>query len=360
MLSPDRPIPAQALDAHVVHADVSADRTLGVGLGDDEKRPAEHPRPEIGRECIERPGFAIPGLVVVPQDPEPGPLLDLNPVTSRVVGFDAIGPVAEEDEAGVDEPAKQLLDLLQLGRSPRDCEALGFEFADQRPGLFDHGREVLGHGPHDFESLSDLRLEHLLRRRVMRSVEHDVHDRHPPAFGGVVADVDDTPRCVAVDDDDGVEEVGDFEFHRVQVLAERVDDEGPVLHHRLEDPARRILGVPLDPDRDGPVGRALDEVVEGGDVVGDAGDRASVRDGGVTAAEQPPGKPAHGLDGRFRETRLDLADQRVEVRLLHRLLFHARRYPLVPAGVNGERAGPRIVPLERARSATPKPRRGRG
>ena len=355
VLAVHRPVGAQTLDAHVVHADVAPNRTLGVGLGDDEKRAAQHPGAEVGGEFVQGPGFVVFRFVVVPEDPEPAPLVDADPVAAGVIRLDVVRAIAEEDEPGVHEPAKEVLDLLEFGAAPRRLDPLGLEFADERPHLLDHGGEVRGDRPHEFEALPYLGFQRLADFGVVRVVEHDVDDRHARAFGGVVADVEHAAGGVPVHHDDRVEQVRNVDPSRVEVLAQRVDDEGPVLHHRLKDAARWVVLVPAEADRDFAVGGAGEEAVEGCDIVRQRADRTSIRDVGVAAAEETAGEIADGFAGRVREARFDLADQGAEVRLLRRLVFHARRYPIVPHTVNGEGAGPRIGDPRRAALAVSSP-----
>ena len=359
VLAVHRPVRAQTFDAHVVHADVAPNRTLGVGLGDDEKRAAQHPGAEVGGEFVQRPGFVVFRFVVVPEDPEAAPFVDADPVAARVIRLDVVGAVAEENEPGVHEPPEKVLDLLEFGAAPRRFDPLRLEFADERPHLFDHGGEVRGDRPHEFEALPHLGFQRLPDFGVVRVVEHHVDNRHPRAFGGVVADVEHAAGGVPVHHDDRVEQVRNVDPRRVEILPERVDDEGPVLHHRLKDAARWIVLVPGEPDRDFSVGGAGQEAVEGCDVVRQSADRTSIRDVGVAAAEEAAGEIADGFGGHARESRFDFADQGPEVRLLGRLVFHARRYPIVPHRVNGERAGLRIGTFGGARDAPAERKKGR-
>ena len=161
----------------------------------------------------------------------------MDPVAAGIVRLDAVRAVAEEDETGIHEPPEEVLNLLELGAAPRRLPPLVIEFANERLHPLDHGGEVRGDGPHEIEAPPHFGFQRLPDLRMVCIVEHHVDDRHPRAVGGVVADVDHAAGRVPVHDDDRVEKVRDVEPRRVEVLAQRVDDEGPVLHHRLEHAA---------------------------------------------------------------------------------------------------------------------------
>ena len=146
----------------------------------------------------------------------------------RVVG-DVVAPVAEEDEAVVAQPGEEGADLVEFAGDVGQSAGPGLQRPHGPVQRTQHGPEVVGGAHHVIETL----LEFLLKRFQNGGIGHArdlaVDERFPLLRVGGRHDAQDA--ALATDDSqERVDEVLDGEVPRVQVLADRVHDEGALAH----------------------------------------------------------------------------------------------------------------------------------
>ncbi len=312
----------EPLDADVVHAGAALDGGLRVRLGDDEEGAAEHPRPELRRQVLHRPRLPVAGAHVLPQDPEPGAPLHLDVLAALLVRHDLVAAVAQIDEAAVLQPAKELLDLLELGRPPGDLLDLLVQLRHDVAPALDHGREVRRHPPHEPEALPDLGLHAAAGPLLHGPLHRHEDDGGAAPVGRPVADPHDGAVPVPLQGEHGVEQVRDGEALGVHVLAQRVDDEGTVRHHRLHGREVPTFGEPADAHPDLLGLRVLDELEEAVHVLHRVLQGTPLQEIRGAADEEAARELGQDLGGDAEPPRVQRLDDLVELLPYEGGLFH--------------------------------------
>jgi hypothetical protein len=250
VLAADGPIASQSFDPHIVHACAATDGCFRVRLRNDQQRATEGACLQVGRELVDRPGVPVTRFLLVPQDTQTRPLLHLDEIAAALVRPDLVAPVPEEDETGILQPSEQLLDLLQLPGAPGDLLLPLVQFLEDGRRPLDEVWEVGGHRLDVAQAHPHLVLDLLQLLVIERALHGDVDDggvwtHRRPGFR-----LDDATRSIAFEHEYGVEQVGDAQIQRVEVFAERIHDERPVRHDRVEDGVLRTPGLRVQPDRD--------------------------------------------------------------------------------------------------------------
>ena len=280
---------AELLHAQVVHPRPAVDRGLGVGLGDDEERPAHDAGPQVRREIGHPLRLGEPGLALVPEDAEPRPLADPDPPLPLLVVPDVVLAVAQEDEGAVLQPREELADLLQLRGPPGRPLLDTLQAVHHVAALLQHRLEVVGGLADLREAVADLPLQRPRLRRA-GALHHHVDDGAPRALAVAALHLHHVALLVAAQDQDRVQEVDDVEALPVDVLPERVHDEGAVRHDRLD---HEPVGPPREgahPDADLAGGRLPDEAEEGDDLFRRPGGVAPLQEVGRGPGQELPGE----------------------------------------------------------------------
>jgi hypothetical protein len=200
-----------------------------VGLAHDEQRPAGEPGAQVALELGQRQRLGVAGALLAGQDPQPGAGLHPHRRVGARAG-DLVRAVAEEDEVPLPQPAEELQHLAVVARVVGEAADVAGHRALHPLQLVDHRAEVAGGLDHVGEAALHLGADGGGALAPGHVRDLDVPQRLQALPAGVGAQGGDGAVGPAVHPQHRVDVVEDGDVLGVQVLAQRVDDEGPVAH----------------------------------------------------------------------------------------------------------------------------------